>query len=390
MEEISTHVSPSSDQLDEIISIKEENETKSGANISENQCDLCGKILSSKKNLKKHYKLHSNIRNYTCTICNRSYKRSDHLRRHMITHNPEPNYYECDYCLKRFSLNYHLTAHLQNVHSNNKLKVYQCPDCDLCFNKKSKLFLHQKDIHNLVSDKIPCYYPYCNKSYISEEKLNYHIQKYHMNLINNQNNNNSDNIFSDNTNNMFNDTNEENNIEIKSENSSTKEKKYYKCPYKECLKVYSSYYNLSVHIKTFHLKIKSFCCSICLNKYYHKVSLKKHLMIEHKFNNEQLKKYWEDSSKNTDNIKTQVVIEEVKKNFIDEGLYQNSCCENENENEATGNENNNEEHSYNSKIISDEASNERKNNEYFLEEFHNNMLEEINFLNRKIDSEEVN
>lgn len=390
MEEISTHVSPSSDQLDEIISIKEENETKSGANISENQCDLCGKILSSKKNLKKHYKLHSNIRNYTCTICNKSYKRSDHLRRHMITHNPEPNYYECDYCLKRFSLNYHLTAHLQNVHSNNKLKVYQCPDCDLCFNKKSKLFLHQKDIHNLVSDKIPCYYPYCNKSYISDEKLNYHIQKYHMNLINNQNNNNSDNIFSDNMNNIFNDTNQENNIEIKSENSSTKEKKYYKCPYKECLKVYSSYYNLSVHIKTFHLKIKSFCCSICLNKYYHKVSLKKHLMIEHKFNNEQLKKYWEDSSKNTDNIKTQVVIEEVKKNFIDEGLYQNSCCENENENEATANENNNEEQSYNSKIISDEASNERKNNEYFLEEFHNNMLEEINFLNRKIGSEEAN
>ena len=145
-----------------------------------------------------------------------------------------------------------------------------------------------------------------------------------------------------------------------------------------------------MHIKTFHLKIKSFCCSICLNKYYHKVSLKKHLMIEHKFNNEQLKKYWEDSSKNTDNIKTQVVIEEVKKNFIDEGLYQNSCCENENENEATANENNNEEQSYNSKIISDEASNERKNNEYFLEEFHNNMLEEINFLNRKIGSEEAN
>jgi len=46
MKEISTHVSPSSDQLDEIISIKEENETKSGANISENKCDLCGKILT--------------------------------------------------------------------------------------------------------------------------------------------------------------------------------------------------------------------------------------------------------------------------------------------------------------------------------------------------------
>ncbi len=82
----------------------------------------------------------------------------------MITHNPEPNYYECEYCLKRFSLNYHLTVHL------HKLKVYQCPDCDLCFNKKSKLFLH-KDIHNLVSEKIPCYYPYYNKIHISEGKI---------------------------------------------------------------------------------------------------------------------------------------------------------------------------------------------------------------------------
>jgi hypothetical protein len=94
----------------------------------------------------------------------------------------------------------------------------------------------------------------------------------------------------------------------------------------------------------------------------------------------------EDSSKHTDNIKSQVVIEEVKKKFIDEGLYQNSCCENE----ATSNENNNEEQSYNSKIINDEVSDERKNNEYFLEEFHNNMIEEINFLNRKIGSEETN
>ena len=109
-------------------------------------------------------------------------------------------------------------------------------------------------------------------------------------------------------------------------------------------------------------------------------------MIEHKFNNEQLKKYWEDSSKYADNMKSQVVIEEAKKNLIDEGLYQNSYGENE----ATANENNNEEQSYNSKLISDESSNERKNNEYFLEEFHNNMIEEINFLNKKIGSEEAN
>ena len=103
----------------------------------------------------------------------------------MIIHDPEPNYFECEYCLKRFNLKYHLTSHLQNVHGRTDFKIYKCPDCDECFHKKSKLFLHQKDVHNLVVDKIPCYYPYCNRSYISEQKLNYHIQHTHMNLINN-------------------------------------------------------------------------------------------------------------------------------------------------------------------------------------------------------------
>ena len=101
----------------------------------------------------------------------------------MITNDPETNYYECDLCLKRFSLNYHLTSHLQNVHKK-KIKVHKCPYCDMYFQKKSKLFLYQKNSHNLIFDKIPCYYPYCNKSYISEQKLNDHIQKYHIKLIN--------------------------------------------------------------------------------------------------------------------------------------------------------------------------------------------------------------
>ena len=385
MEEISTLVSPSSPNFNNIISLKEENETKSGKEILQNKCDLCGKILSCKKNLKKHYKLHSNIRNYVCKICNKSYKRSDHLKRHMITHNPEPNYYECDYCLKRFSLNYHLTSHLKNVHGQYKLKLYKCPDCDLYFNKKSKLFLHQKNSHNLVVEKIPCYYPYCNRSYISEQKLNDHIKKFHMNLINNPNNNdNFNSIFNNNNNNgIFDDCNNNDNNdnnELESENSSNKEKKYFKCPYKECLKVYSSHYNLSVHIKTFHLRIKSFCCSLCPNKYYHKVSLKKHLMIEHKFNNEQLKKYLEESSYQT-NFNNNI-IEQAKKNLEEEGLYQNLVCENEGSNDA-------HEEFYKDRKNSD-ISNERKNNEYFLEEFHDNMINEINLYSTKFGLEEAN
>ena len=371
MENISTQVSPSSTLLHNIIPLKEENETKSGNNILPNQCELCGKILSCKKNLKKHLKLHSNIRNYICKICNKSYKRSDHLKRHMITHDSEPNYFECEFCFKRFNLNYHLTSHLQNVHGHKKRKEYKCPDCDLYFQKKSKLFLHLKDFHNSIFDKIPCYYPYCNNSYFSEQKLNDHIRKYHMNIINNPNSIKENEIFINNNENIFNEFIDNDNREIESDNSSNKEKKFCKCPYKNCLKVYSSHYNLSVHIKTFHLKIKSFVCALCSNKYFHKVSLKKHLMIEHKFDNEQMKKFLEDPIYKNNNNKEEI-IEEVKKSLKQEGLYHYSSSENK-ENE------NLEEYKYINSIRNIVNSKEGKNSEYFFEEFQKKLINDINY-----------
>ena len=51
---MSTQVSPSSPVNNEILPLKEEYETKSGINIIQNQCELCGKILSNK--FKKTFK----------------------------------------------------------------------------------------------------------------------------------------------------------------------------------------------------------------------------------------------------------------------------------------------------------------------------------------------
>ena len=370
MEEISTQVSPSTNIFNGMIELNEENEILDvGETINiENKCSICGKILSCKKNMKKHYKLHSDIRNYVCKICNKSYKRSDHLKRHMILHDPEPNYFECDYCLKRFNLKYHLTAHLLNVHGKSNLKIYKCPDCDECFHKKSKLFLHQKKIHNLKVDKIPCYYPYCNKSYISEQKLNYHIQHTHLNLINNtkegiflNQKRDNDNIFS------FNNLDNANK-DLDSENSSN-DKKFFRCPYKECLKVYSSHYNLSVHIKTFHLKIKSFVCYLCGNKYFHKVSLKNHLMIEHKLNQNKL----QDVLNKKIELKEEI-IQQAKKDLEMEGLYKEESFEKDKNLSLN-----------NSRKISEDSSHESKTNEFFVKEFHNNLFNKINMIENKIE-----
>ena len=144
MEDNSTQVSPSSTPIDNIIALKEEYETKSGKNILPNQCELCGKILSNKKNLKKHLKLHSDVRNYICKICNKSYKRSDHLKRHMITHEPEPNFYECELCLKRFCLNYHLKSHMEKVHRQKQIKVLNVLIVIYIFIKNRNYFFTKK------------------------------------------------------------------------------------------------------------------------------------------------------------------------------------------------------------------------------------------------------
>ena len=103
-------------------------------------------------------------------------------------------------------------------------------------------------------------------------------------------------------------------------------------------------------------------------------------MIEHKFNNEQLKKYLEESSYQT-NFNNNI-IEQAKKNLEEEGLYQNLVCENEGSNDA-------HEEFYKDRKNSD-ISNERKNNEYFLEEFHDNMINEINLYSTKFGLEEAN
>ena len=44
----------------------------------------------------------------------------------------------------------------------------------------------------------------------------------------------------------------------------------YKCEYEDCVKVYRSKENLTLHIKNFHLKIKPYSCSFCLRAFSHR------------------------------------------------------------------------------------------------------------------------
>ena len=100
-------------------------------------------------------------------------------------------------------------------------------------------------------------------------------------------------------------------------------------------------------------------------------------MIEHKFDKEQMKKFLEDPLNNTCNIKEEI-INEIKKNLEDEGLIKNDNFE--------GKENEANEYFNNTSRKHSDLSEERKNGQDFMEEFHKNMINEINFAENRIES----
>lgn len=226
--------------------------TEENPNIEESpyQCDKCNKSFNSRKNIKRHMKVHSDdiqySRNHKCQVCNRTYKRSDHLARHMISHSENPKPFSCEICISRFSNRSHLNRHIRLHRKTNSIDPrFHCDQCGVEFPKRSKLRSHMKQHGAFVDEpKHDCLYPYCSKSFKSKEKLDSHVLNTH-DIVNCS-------------------------------------KKVIICPVKDCSKAYSTRYNLRVHIAHKHSRQKNdsvFICSVsdCRAEFLYKSSLKRHI-----------------------------------------------------------------------------------------------------------------
>jgi len=87
--------------------------------INHHKCDICDKILKSKKTLNKHLMTHNSKRKkpFICASCNKSYYRKEELKKHIIrythdiTHNHTSLRYNCDVCGRGFSVSSRLEKH---------------------------------------------------------------------------------------------------------------------------------------------------------------------------------------------------------------------------------------------------------------------------------------
>jgi hypothetical protein len=109
MDQYEFELSEDESVVDTDIQVLKEDKKISKSKPEKLSCDICGKILSSKGNLKKHQVLHSSVKPWECKECNISFNQARDLNTHKMQKHSEERPHTC------------------KVISHHKLTLYGCP-----------------------------------------------------------------------------------------------------------------------------------------------------------------------------------------------------------------------------------------------------------------------
>ncbi|XP_013116977.1 transcription factor grauzone [Stomoxys calcitrans] len=113
------------------------------------KCKDCGKVLTQRRCLWAHMKLHEE-KKFCCDVCDKKFVQKSKLERHKLTHLPQQEKkFPCNECGKFFGNEYVLTQHQRVVHLNIYAKV-----CEICGQTMpdSNSFKRHMEKHESVSE----------------------------------------------------------------------------------------------------------------------------------------------------------------------------------------------------------------------------------------------
>jgi general transcription factor IIIA len=233
----------------------------------------CEKTFRRDTHLTRHFKqAHSNERNYICTWeeCDKSFNTSQRLKRHLQTHNSSKEQYKCTEhppCNEVFRKHHTLIAHIASVHE--KRKPYPCTHvdeekgtiCSHAYNTAGSLNKHIARYHKPerhfcdLCAKQPLEIPLSGElattkqlSFATYNALQVHIKEAHppqcMHCNSTFNSNGS----------------LRQHLDLVHNSPTSKHVQKFQCEYGNCDKAFTKAYNLSVHVKNVHMKLRTFIC----------------------------------------------------------------------------------------------------------------------------------
>lgn len=156
-----------------------EDHQKLHKNIRDQLCDVCGSGFTSKKFLHLHKKSHDGIQRkvFNCSQCEKVFSGRHTLNRHLLTHSGEKNFI-CEICSKCFYTLQELNRH---VRYHKKEYRFDCQLCDMRFLDKSRFRHHMMRHRNIRPHKCQ----FCDKMFIVRRKMNLHMAaKHHVEIKN--------------------------------------------------------------------------------------------------------------------------------------------------------------------------------------------------------------
>ncbi|KAM4728573.1 uncharacterized protein FYW61_011513 [Anableps anableps] len=141
-EQLSFHLSPEVERRDEEGSSSAvfRSQSRTDSKKMSIKCDICGRTLKYKYDLKLHYRTHTGERPFSCETCCKSFARRSQLNVHYRTHTGERPF-TCPVCRKSFFQIGHLNVH-KNVHTGER--PFCCETCGKRFTRRYLLNVHQR------------------------------------------------------------------------------------------------------------------------------------------------------------------------------------------------------------------------------------------------------